>query len=123
MADPRTDHLALTRLINDYSHGFDKRHWARFAAVWHPDTVWEVEPDSYHHNANQVFNGNDDTATGMIDVLAGWRTTEGLRFTGTGTYYDTYTRAGEGWLITHRRAPELEITAITNPDGTPAPLD
>ena len=46
-----------------------------------------------------------------------------MRFTGVGSYYDAYVRTVDGRLITHRRAPELDITAITNPDGSPVPLD
>ena len=36
--------FAMHDLVSDYCHGFDKRDWARFSAIWWPDAVWDIGP-------------------------------------------------------------------------------
>jgi hypothetical protein len=35
---------AIRDLVSDYCHGFDKRDYARFLAIWWPDCVWDIGP-------------------------------------------------------------------------------
>lgn len=35
---------AMQDLVSDYCHGFDKRDWDRFLAIWWEDCVWEIGP-------------------------------------------------------------------------------
>lgn len=35
---------AIRDLVSDYCHGFDKRDYQRFLAIWWPDCVWDIGP-------------------------------------------------------------------------------
>ena len=36
--------IAIRDLVSDYCHGFDKRDYARFLAIWWEDCVWDIGP-------------------------------------------------------------------------------
>ncbi len=36
--------IAIRDLVSDYCHGFDKRDFSRFLAIWWPDCVWDIGP-------------------------------------------------------------------------------
>lgn len=122
--------LAITRLINDYCHGFDKRDWPRFEAVWHEDATWHIARDvevvgaaailerarkmwlendlqqSHHHSANVVIAIDGESATGLIDARADVQERNGAWSHALGTYEDRYERRDGRWKIARREATE-----------------
>ena len=36
--------IAIRDLVSDYCHGFDKRDFERFLAIWWEDCVWDIGP-------------------------------------------------------------------------------
>ena len=120
--------FALQDLAADYCHGFDKRDWERFLAIWWADCVWEIGPPfgdfeghagiakavkeilwpawkaSSHFTTNHrvEFTGKD-TASGMCDVDCIGTTSDGQAQTVSATYYDDFERRGGVWKIRKRR--------------------
>lgn len=64
---------ALRDLVSDYCHGFDKRNWERFLAIWWEDCVWDIGPPF------GVFEGHAGIRAAVYDVLYPfWRETHHL---------------------------------------------
>ena len=42
--DQLESRMAIRDLASDYCHGFDKRDFERFLAIWWPDCVWDIGP-------------------------------------------------------------------------------
>lgn len=120
--------FAIHDLVSDYCHGFDKRDWDRFSAIWWADAVWDIGPPfgifeasegiahvtkdilwdawlaSSHFTTNLVVEfTSQDTATGVSDVDCIGTTSDGLAQTVSATYYDQYQRRDGVWKIAHRK--------------------
>ena len=55
--------VAIRDLVSDYCHGFDKRDYARFLAIWWPDCVWDIGPPF------GTFHGHDGIHKAIHEVL------------------------------------------------------
>lgn len=55
--------IAIRDLVSDYCHGFDKRDYARFLAIWWPDCVWDIGPPF------GTFHGHDGIHKAIHEVL------------------------------------------------------
>jgi gamma-hexachlorocyclohexane dehydrochlorinase len=119
---------AMHDLVSDYCHGFDKRDWDRFLAIWWEDCVWEIGPPfgdfeghagiaeavkdilwpawraSTHFTTNLViaFDG-PDRASGVCDVDCIGTTADGVAQTIAATYRDNFERRGGAWKIARRK--------------------
>ncbi len=119
---------AMQDLVSDYCHGFDKRDWPRFLAIWWPDASWDIGPPfgsfdghdgithvtkailwdawlaSSHFTTNLVitFDGADK-ASGMSDVDCIGTTADGQAQTVSATYYDDFERRDSVWKIARRK--------------------
>lgn len=61
---------AIRDLASDYCHGFDKRDYDRFLAIWWEDCVWDIGPPF------GCFEGHDGIREAVQDVLwAAWKDT------------------------------------------------
>lgn len=120
---------AISDLVSDYCHGFDKRDYGRFLAIWSADCVWDIGPpfgsfqghtgireaiydvlwpawNHSHHltsNLRIQFHGTDH-ASGMCDVqcmgsLAGENTCTVVG----ASYYDEFRRQQGSWKISRRK--------------------
>jgi ketosteroid isomerase-like protein len=54
---------AIRDLASDYCHGFDKRDFDRFLAIWWEDCVWDIGPPFGR------FEGHDGIREAIFDVL------------------------------------------------------
>jgi hypothetical protein len=54
---------AIRSLAFEYCHGFDKRDYDRFLAIWWEDCVWDIGPPF------GVFEGHDGIYKAIHDVL------------------------------------------------------
>lgn len=120
---------AIRDLVSDYCHGFDKRDFARFLAIWWEDCRWEIGPPfgafehhdgirtavhevlwpAWSHTLHLTTNlrvefTDRDHATGVSDVqcmgsLAGETTCTVVG----ASYFDDYERRDGTWRIKHRR--------------------
>ena len=54
---------AIRDLVSDYCHGFDKRDYGRFLAIWWEDCVWDIGPPFGR------FEGHDGIHAAIYDVL------------------------------------------------------
>ena len=54
---------AIRDLVSDYCHGFDKRDYGRFLAIWWPDCVWDIGPPF------GTFEGHEGIQRAIHDVL------------------------------------------------------
>ena len=120
--------FAMHDLVSDYCHGFDKRDWDRFLAIWWEDGVWEIGPpfgDFTDHsgveravkeilwpawNATTHFTTNlvvtfegPDRARGVCDVDCIGTTSDGIAQTISATYEDVFERRGGIWKIARRQ--------------------
>lgn len=119
--------FAMHELVSDYCHGFDKRDWDRFLAIWWPDCTWEIGPPfgdfhghegitravqeilwpawlaSSHFTTNLVirFEGAD-RARGLCDVDCIGTTADGVAQTVSATYTDMFERRDGVWKILKR---------------------
>lgn len=118
---------AMHDLVSDYCHGFDKRDWDRFLAIWWDDCTWEIgQPfgDFHGHdgiatavkeilwlawNASSHFTTNlvvefidRDHARGVCDVDCIGTTSDGVAQTVSATYRDDFERRGDVWKIRRR---------------------
>lgn len=126
--DQTESRFAMNDLVSDYCHGFDKRDWDRFAAIWWPDAVWDIGPPfgsfegidgiahvtkdilwdawlaSSHFTTNLVvtFDGAD-TASGICDVDCIGTTSDEQAQTVSATYYDRFERRDGVWKIARRK--------------------
>jgi ketosteroid isomerase-like protein len=55
--------IAIRDLVSDYCHGFDKRDYSRFAAIWWPDCIWDIGPPF------GSFEGHEGIHNAIHDVL------------------------------------------------------
>jgi gamma-hexachlorocyclohexane dehydrochlorinase len=120
--------FALHELVSDYCHGFDKRDWDRFLAIWWEDCNWQIGPPfgdfeghdgiaravkdilwpawlaSSHFTTNLVvrFTGRDG-ARGVCDVDCIGTTADGIAQTVSATYDDDFERRNGVWKIKVRR--------------------
>ena len=119
---------AMHDLVSDYCHGFDKRDWDKFLAIWWDDCVWEIGPPfgdfeghagiekavkeilwpawlaSSHFTTNLVirFDGND-RAEGLCDVDCIGTTSDGVAQTVSATYADNFERRDGVWKTARRK--------------------
>ena len=126
--DELESRIAIRDLASDYCHGFDKRDYDRFLAIWWDDCIWDIGPpfgrfeghagihaaihdvlwpawqESHHLTTNQVITFSDaDNATAVCDVdcvgtLAG---EEVCQIVGA-TYRDRLQRRDGAWKISER---------------------
>lgn len=119
--------FAIDALVSDYCHGFDKRDWDRFIAIWWDNAVWEIGPPfgdfaghdgiahvtrdilwnawraSSHFTTNLVITFDSaDRASGICDVDCIGTTSDGIAQTVSATYRDDYERRGGVWKIIRR---------------------
>lgn len=119
--------IAMGELVADYCHGFDKRDWDRFLAIWWEDAVWEVGPPfgsfdghdgiahavkdilwpawlaSSHFTTNLVIRFVDaDHADGVCDVDCIGTTADEVAQTVSATYTDRFERRDGVWKIARR---------------------
>lgn len=125
--DELESRFAMHELVSDYCHGFDKRDWDRFLAIWWEDCVWEVGPPfgdfvghdgirraiydilwqawdvSTHFTTNLcvAFDG-PDAASGVCDVYCIGNTSDGQAQTVAATYTDRFERRNGVWKIARR---------------------
>jgi gamma-hexachlorocyclohexane dehydrochlorinase len=120
--------FALRDLVSDYCHGFDKRDWERFLAIWWEDCVWDIGPPfgrfeghsgiheavhdilwpawnlSTHFTTNlRVTFEDQDHADGLCDVYCIGNTSDGQAQTIAATYTDRFERRGGTWKIRTRK--------------------
>ncbi|HEX7034570.1 MAG TPA: nuclear transport factor 2 family protein [Pseudomonadales bacterium] len=119
---------ALRDLVSEYCHGFDKRDFARFLAIWWEDCVWDIGPpfgtftghdgirqavegvlwpfwrETHHLTTNLKLDFTDpDHAGGVCDVdCVGADADDNLQIVGA-TYFDDFERRGSTWRIRRRR--------------------
>lgn len=119
--------FAMLDLTSDYCHGFDKRDFDRFLAIWWEDCVWNIGPpfgrfdghegihraiydilwpawnQSTHCTTNlRVTFSDDDHATGVCDVDCIGTTSDGQAQTVAATYRDSFERRDGIWKIARR---------------------
>ena len=138
----------IEALVSNYCHGFDKRDYERFLAIWWDDCIWKIGPpfgdfsghsgiheaihqvlwpawaQSQHVTSNLVLTFTDaDNATGVCDVDCMGLLTDGAEATFVGaTYRDRYQRRSGCWKIAER---EVTIHYFNQFSGTTlsAPAD
>lgn len=120
--------FAMLDLTSDYCHGFDKRDFDRFLAIWWEDCVWDIGPpfgvferhegihraiydilwpawrQSTHCTTNLRVEFRDgDHATGVCDVDCIGTTSDGQAQTVSATYADDFERRNGVWKIARRK--------------------
>lgn len=127
--DELESRIAIRDLASNYCHGFDKRDYDRFLAIWWPDCTWDIGPpfgsfqghegihtaihevlwpawgESHHLATNQVisFQGPDQ-ASSVCDVdCMGTLAGEDICQIVGATYTDQLRRRDECWKILHRK--------------------
>lgn len=118
---------ALRDLVSDYCHGFDKREWDRFMAIWWEDCVWDIGPpfgtfvghagvteavkeilwpywrETHHLSTNLRIAFQDaDHATGVCDVDCTGASMEDEAQMISATYSDQFERRNGVWKIARR---------------------
>lgn len=126
--DELESRIAIRDLASDYCHGFDKRDYDRFLAIWWDDCVWNIGPpfgrfdghagihtaihevlwpawqESHHLTTNQVVTFTDpDNATSVCDVdCVGTLAGEDVCQIVGATYRDRLQRRAGVWKISER---------------------
>ncbi|KAA1192380.1 nuclear transport factor 2 family protein [Pseudohalioglobus sediminis] len=126
--DELESRIAIRDLASDYCHGFDKRDYDRFLAIWWPDCTWNIGPpfgsfeghegihtavhevlwpawqESHHLTTNHVIQfGGADSATAICDVdCVGTLVGEEVCQIVGATYRDTLQRREGIWKILER---------------------
>jgi len=126
--DELESRMAIRDLASDYCHGFDKRDYDRFLAIWWEDCVWDIGPpfgrfeghpgiheaiydvlwpawqESHHLTTNQVIRFSDpDNATSLCDVdCTGTLTSADDCHIVGATYSDALQRRAGQWKISQR---------------------
>ena len=120
--------FAMHDLVSDYCHGFDKRDFDRFLAIWWEDCVWEIGPpfgtflghsgineavketlwpawlQSSHFTTNlRIDFADDNHASGLCDVDCIGTTSDSQAQTVAATYIDSFERRGGIWKIARRQ--------------------
>ncbi|WP_394729303.1 nuclear transport factor 2 family protein [Altererythrobacter sp. GH1-8] len=129
--------FAMQDLVSDYCHGFDKRDWDRFLAIWWPEAVWDIGPPfgkfeahagiehvvkdilwpawlaSSHFTTNLVltFDGADK-ASGVSDVDCIGTTADGQAQTVSASYFDRFERRKGIWKIAHRKVTMYHFSPL-----------
>lgn len=119
---------AIIELTSEYCHGFDKRNFQRFLAIWSDDCVWNIGPpfgsfhghegireavqgilwpawkESHHLSTNQIIAFQDsDTASCVCDVdCVGTLTGDANAQIVGATYTDKVKRTNGRWQIVQR---------------------
>lgn len=119
---------AIQDLTSDYCHGFDKRDFERFAAIWWEDCVWDIGPpfgtftgpdgivravqevlwpfwrETHHCTANLRVTFHDpDHASGLSDVDCMGADTEDNFLVVGASYADEFERRAGIWRIKSRK--------------------
>ena len=119
---------AMRDLVSDYCHGFDKRDWTRFIAIWADDCIWDIGPPfgvfegldgirtaiyevlwpawerSLHLTTNlRIEFTNDNRATGLCDVSCTGTLADGSTQIVGATYTDVFCRREARWQIQTRK--------------------
>lgn len=121
--------IAITELVSDYCHGFDKRDYPRFLAIWWPDCVWDIGPpfgifeghegiyraihevlwpawiESHHLTTNlniQFLDPQNATSVCDVDCVGTLAEDPQCQIVGA-TYDDTLQRRGGQWKILQRK--------------------
>lgn len=130
--------FAMSDLVSDYCHGFDKRDWDRFLAIWWEDCVWEIGPpfgnfsghdgiraavkeilwpawrESSHFTTNlRVTFDGPDKADGVCDVDCIGTTADGQAQTVAATYRDRFERRDGMWKIARRNVKIHHFSPLT----------
>lgn len=130
--------IAMQDLVSDYCHGFDKRDFDRFLAIWWEDCVWEIGPpfgtfeghdgirravedvlwpawlQSTHFTTNLVLQFADaDHAEGVSDVDCIGTTSDGQAQTVAATYRDSFERRDGAWKIARRAVKMYHFSPLT----------
>jgi 3-phenylpropionate/cinnamic acid dioxygenase small subunit len=118
----------IESLVSNYCHGFDKRDYEGFLAIWWDDCIWKIGPpfgdfsghsgiheaihqvlwpawaQSQHVTSNLVITFADaDNAAGVCDVDCMGLLTDSTEATFVGaTYRDRYQRRSGSWKIAER---------------------
>jgi len=126
--DALESRMAIRDLASEYCHGFDKRDYARFKAIWWSDCVWDIGPpfgsfeghvgihqaihdvlwpawqESHHLTTNQVINFSDsENASSVCDVdCMGTLAGENICQVVGATYSDQLQRRSGVWKIVQR---------------------
>lgn len=146
--DNRLDRIesrfAMHALVSDYCHGFDKRDWERFAAIWWPDATWDIGPPfgtfqgieeiadvtkdilwdawlaSSHFTTNLVitFDGRD-AANGLCDVDCIGTTSDKQAQTVSASYFDRFERREGIWKIAIRKVKMYHFNPLPGVTLTP----
>ena len=120
--------IAIRDLVSDYCHGFDKRDFSRFLAIWWPDCVWDIGPpfgrfeghegihraihevlwpawsESHHLTTNLAIHFLDSqnaTAICDVDCVGTLSTDTQCQIVGA-SYEDTLQARGGQWKIQQR---------------------
>ena len=126
--DELESRIAIRDLASDYCHGFDKRDYRRFLAIWWEDCLWDIGPpfgrfeghggihaaihdvlwpaweESHHLTTNQVVTFSDpDNASAVCDVdCVGTLANDTVCQIVGATYYDKLQRRDGIWKISER---------------------
>jgi uncharacterized protein (TIGR02246 family) len=136
--DQLESRVAMHELVSNYCHGFDKRDWDRFLAIWWDDCVWEIGPpfgdfeghdgireavqeilwpawkESHHFTTNLcvTFDGKD-AADGVCDVDCIGTTADEQAQTVAATYRDRFERRDGVWKIAKRNVKIHHFNPLT----------
>jgi SnoaL-like domain len=136
--------FAMRDLVSDYCHGFDKRQWDRFLAIWWPDCIWNIGPpfgtfeghtgiekatkeilwnawrDTSHWTTNlRVWFDDADHARGECDVDCFGATKDDQPQMISATYRDVFERRDAVWKIKRRDVQMHYFNPIPGAQMTP----
>lgn len=139
---------AMRDLVSDYCHGFDKRDWETFIAIWWEDAIWDIGPpfgafegheglreavhdvlypfwrESHHLATNLKIAFQDpDHATGVCDVDCMGASVEDIPQMISATYRDKFERRGGVWKIARRDVEIHYFNPMPGMELTPPPSD
>jgi ketosteroid isomerase-like protein len=158
MADPtiqsvleRLDRLesynAISQLIADYAHAFDRQDRTRLGSLWFDDSVfelgefgrfvgreaivagadglWEVIPEQHHWQANPSIEIDGDSAIGLVALDCAVTAVDGGPHMVGGYYRDRYERRNDEWKFAERTFVLEYWTPIRGPlrEGVSNELD
>jgi uncharacterized protein (TIGR02246 family) len=137
---------ALRDLVSEYCHGFDRRDWDRFLAIWWPDCVWAIGPpfgdfeghegvseavrdilwtiwrETHHLTTNLHITFDDpDHARAICNVDCTGATMDDQPQMISGTYEDTFERRDGTWKIARRDVTMHYFNPIPGAEMTPPP--
>ncbi len=137
---------AMLDLTSDYCHGFDKRDWDRFLAIWWEDCSWVIGPpfgtfeghagvttavkeilwgvwrETHHWSTNfRVWFDDKDHARGECDVDCFGATMDNQPQMISATYRDDFERRNGIWKIKRRTVEMHYFNPIPGAEMTPPP--